>query len=883
MMNGESTNHVAVSLGLLIAGLSWCTDCSGQQLFTEASGRAIPLVPAEANRLELVDLDSDGDLDLLVADQTSPGISVLENDGFGRFLDVTETRLGIDQVLGATFGIGDVDGDGDPDVVVVSRSLPQQTLLLNDGNGTLSEAPGTPLPFVKRQYREVVVFDADGDLDLDLFLAGRNQDRLLFNDGSGVFTDETALRLPVENEDARRAVAADLDGDGDLDLALAIDDRSISPSYPRIPIYLNDGTGSFSIAPSNQVPSLSGFVHDVEAFDVDGDGDTDLALASIPRGVDILENDGQGSFTFSTSPPPIGGNREIECLTALDVENDGDLDLVGGRIQIQGSAQLFVNDGNGNFALDETGRLPIDNQSTEDIISGDVDGNGSSDLVLGHFNFRDQSLGTKDLYLNDGSGHFRSVTAKRLLQERRFSRAAASADFDSDGFADLYVVNSLQPDQLLLNDGFGNFIEAAPSRLPPTDQNGSAVIAEDFDLDGNIDLFIATLVGPSRLYLNDGTATFTDASDRVAPNSNLRTGFAQTADLDLDGDLDIVLAGSRITNSPEDRILLNDGTGFFTLAPMSSLPSIASSTVGLAVGDFDGDLDADIIVAKNRGIEIRLYLNDGNAVFSDSGTDLFPLIGGGSFSSNACVGGDTDGDGDLDLIVGVFGRDEYLLNNGDGTFENVSTTLLQSSLLTTFSTDLVDIDLDGDLDLLRTFNPGPFRTSISVALNDGSGAFSEFGIEASRSFDAPPTALFASDLDGDRDPDLVFLNNEQNRMLLNRTVQLDAPFELRSGASFRFEFSARSGPQSLSDLVFAYLALESTRVDVGTLGTLQLAGSTAPIAPILLPRPQSDGSIIFDVPAGAALVGAELFAQALVVSFPIGGRLTNAIRAVVID
>ncbi|NKB72220.1 MAG: T9SS type A sorting domain-containing protein [Candidatus Latescibacteria bacterium] len=224
----------------------------------------------------------------------------------------------------------------------------------------------------------------------------------------------------------------------------------------------------------------------------------------------------------------------------------------------------------------------------------------------------------------------------------------------------------------------------------------------------------------NELYLNDGEGFFTDASDRLPVEG--RSNAALVADLDGDGAADILIG-----NNGQNNLLLNDGDGFFVDAT-DRLPTRRDITQDIELGDIDGDLD---LLVGNEGAN-QLLLNDGNGFFAADQPDRLPLRADTEETREADLG-DADGDGDLDIYLAnvvLFNRNgtlspqnRLLLNDGGGFFTDVTAAQLPQDQGNSFDGDFIDLDQDGDLDLI-TANALP-SDLYRAYLNDGSGTFTE--------------------------------------------------------------------------------------------------------------------------------------------------------------
>ena len=280
--------------------------------------------------------------------------------------------------------------------------------------------------------------------------------------------------------------------------------------------------------------------------------------------------------------------------------------------------------------------------------------------------------------------------------------------------------------------------------------------AGDFNGDGRIDVVAINRNGPPNLYLNNGDRTFSnrvlalDATWTTASNPR-----GAVADFNGDGSLDFVNVNSF---GQPNRLALNDGTGHFTASALPVFQNIGpysfDSNRAIAAGDFDGDGDVDLALVGFYYAWIMR--NDGTGLFTIE--NPIPVFNGnGSFVLHL-TSGDVDNDGDLDLYMSGFYRDELLLNDGTGAF-SLSAAPLDDQRNEV--TRLADVDSDGYLDLLM--GPVYLTRAGTVWLNDQRGNFSrsvyEFSADLARD-------IGVGDFDGDGDVD-VFLRDLFNSVSLN--------------------------------------------------------------------------------------------------------------------
>ena len=333
-----------------------------------------------AGRPVLADMDRDGDLDVVLAcgtccgsrpDPRSGKVVVLENDGSGRLRPLADAV-----VIGPSarkIAVGDLDGDGLPDVAVAEHDTYAVHLLQNLGGGRLvafADSPVAAAVGARPHTHEIALADLDGDRVLDVLTTNANDHAIsvLRGDGKGRMAPVPGSPFATVARHPYDALAiADFDGDGDVDVVVPLlRDGRLALLRGR-----GDGALSGDAADLVVVSARPGYVL---AADVDRDGDVDVLGSHDDTGVlDVLINDGRGHFAA-------GGvelSQPIWGLAAADLDGDGDLDLVCGA-QNGADVQLLRGDGRGGFVAWQS--LTAGRQANH-VAVGDLDHDGRADIV----------------------------------------------------------------------------------------------------------------------------------------------------------------------------------------------------------------------------------------------------------------------------------------------------------------------------------------------------------------------------------------------------------------------------------------------------------------------------------------------------------------------
>ncbi|HMQ47132.1 MAG TPA: FG-GAP-like repeat-containing protein [Saprospiraceae bacterium] len=343
--------------------------------------------------------------------------------------------------------------------------------------------------------------------------------------------------------------------------------------------------------------------------------------------------------------PDNGAKGQSMDVRAADLDNDGDLDIVLAN-EFQANT-LLMNGGNGIFSNGTSGNLPQEVHDSEDVAIADFNNDGFLDLVF--CSEDDITLGWSNVheyYLGNGTGQF--VTASFQPSDSE-ANAVVSTDLNLDGFPDLLFGNN-GGTGVLINDGTGQFISAT-ERVPQLQRTTQDLAMADVDMDGDLDLMEGNENG-NVLCLNDGQGFFSDVSASHLPQGlNIETRKIAFGDIDQDGDVDVFLSNVAFIpgKMPQNRLFENDGSGHYTDITATHLPSDSDHTIDGIFEDLDLDGDLDLIVANVFGAPVKIYENAGDGHFGDATLSVLGMY----YYRDALgvIAEDFNGDGLNDLYI----------------------------------------------------------------------------------------------------------------------------------------------------------------------------------------------------------------------------------------
>ncbi|MGA2136269.1 MAG: VCBS repeat-containing protein [Bryobacteraceae bacterium] len=527
------------------------------------------------------------------------------------------------------------------------------------------------------------------------------------------------------------AGVADFNGDGIMDIAAA---DAIGEARVML------GTGN--LAYTTTFYAGPGQCESIVIADFNNDGHPDFAIGVASfSGLGVYINNGDGTFSGPTIYPAANSFG----LAAADVDNDGNLDIIG-----QGFVMLGLGDGrfedpaplvrvSPRGAGLRAGVAPkVTSIIGGPVQSADLNGDGNMDVV---------TIGTEEeiggVFLGNGNGTFRAPPKGSTCSF--IGTAVAIADFNNDGIPDLAFSSTGEVNVCLGNgDGtFGKTITLSNGGNYP----GQSIVAADLNGDGNMDIAVVdlnrgggttALFSPMAVFYGKGNGAF-------EPAQVFATIFPfdiAVGDLNGDGIPDLVVAGGEET---DPLIFAFLGTPSGKLAAAKNFKVGVEAPQALAVGDFSGDGNLDLAVTGSKSNDVSILLGNGNDGFTAGGTFATGPAPAG------VVTGDFNGDGKLDLAVVNSGLDNVsiLLGNGDGTFQTAQNFGAGQKPIYAV---VGDFNGDGRLDLAVTNSAG---NNVSILLGKGDGTF---GDPTNFATGSEPEFIAAGDLNGDGKLDLAIAN-----------------------------------------------------------------------------------------------------------------------------
>ena len=729
-----------------------------------------------ANALVIGDWNGDGKVDLAVSGYY--GIYILLGNGDGTFQAASSVCT---SCYPTSMAAGDFNGDGKADLVASTNTGGAAAIvMLGNGDGTFQSALKYSTPANIGSFVSVGDLNGDGKVDFAVLYAPNVY--VFLGNGDGTFS--TAISSNIATQ-AFGLALADLDGDGKLDLVSG-SNSTLSTVYTA----LGNGDGSFqagvaSTGPSAQLSALA-------VADVNGDGRPDVIASNGAAGqIYIFLGNGNGSLQAPVAYPV---PWESAGVALADFNGDGRVDVAAtiyanpGQISILlGGAipdlTVALTHGNGftqgqsgatykavvsNIgAVASSGAVGLTLTLPSGFSATGISGSGWTCVLASVTCTRSDSLAVNSAYpsvfvtLNVGNTPG-SVTGLAMVSggnDQNNSNNTASDTTNVRYATTIALTSSPNPST------FGH-----PVTLTATVGNGTGKVTF---YDGGSVLGIAAISGSKAAFttsllasgpraltaLSDGDSTYgpalsavqTQTVTPVSANGALQSSSYKVgsnpngvvvADVNNDGKADILTA-----NASSISLLLGNGDGSFQPA-VTAVTTTASYASGLVVGDMNGDGKLDLVFFSSTST-VSLALGNGDGTFQPPTAIGNPTLG---FFQGGLAVGDFNRDGLADILALSGTGVTFYAGNGDGTFQAGASTLI--TLWNSGLTTLIDMNGDGNLDIVSS--SGSYSSSVSVNLGLGDGTFSTTAITQS-SPAVYPDAAIAGDFNGDGKPDLLQL------------------------------------------------------------------------------------------------------------------------------
>ena len=702
----------------------------------------------------MADVDNDGFLDIYLANLVAEN-SLFHNNGDGTFTNIIGSSRATDRqiAMGAIFF--DYDNDNDQDLYLTHDDYQANILYRNDGNNKFKDVSEEAGVAYEGLGMGVDAADFNNDGFMDLYVTNMLKNVLYLNNGDGTFTDISESAGVDDDGMGWGTTWIDFDNDGKKDLYLS-NDSDFFPN-PNI-LYQNNGEMVFSIVSDNSVVNSPNEGYATACADFDNNGWPDLLVANLDTQNQLFINEGSGKNWIKVRLAGTESNAYA----------------VGARVEIHTSEEILVDEvttGSGyssqnsftlHFGLD-------DHASVDQLVIRWPSGLTETfeELEANHYYVVKEDRWIR--YEEDSrlTPNFIDVSDLSGIAAPGSNNGVSLADYDNDGDEDIYISRLANFSNLLFeNRGNGNFTEV--SGLAGLAFDGSTVVScwGDINNDGLKDLYLGIHKDNDRLYLNNGDKTFTDITADARINNDLKPNSLNMADVDNDGDLDIYVA-----NLIGQNILYrNNGDNTFTNVIQSSGALDTNIAMGSIFFDYDNDKDQDLLLTNDGFDEYVMYRNDGSGRFTDVSAETGLNYPGQAMGVDVA---DYNNDGFMDVYVTNLLENVLFENNGDGTFSNVSSFAGIEDPGMGWGIVWVDYNNDGrqDIYIANDSNFSPYSNKLYH--NKGNGEFIEISQDSPlySFYGGYGSAIADFDNNGTQDIFLANLNGIGNQLFMNQNLE----------------------------------------------------------------------------------------------------------------
>lgn len=698
--------------------------------FTEISKQIGINLGGNAHHALIFDYNNDGWLDLyLINSQPHAQANLLFRNDRGTLTNVTESAGVGDTGDGYGGAYGDFDNDGYVDIYVVNADG-ANLLYHNNGDGTFANIAYEAGVDNPHNSRAAVTADFDNDGDLDIYLVNDGQENALYyNSGAnnnwlkvkaeGKITNRDAMGALIEVVANGKRFTRLVDGNpgwgsqSSLMAEFGLGQATIVDSLIiRWPSGIVQDT---TIVAVNQTIKLTETVlaHDlaiqkilspkakattgvpvtpqivIKNFGFNSESNfevichVDTAGIEIYRAVETIDQIPifqEQKVTFSDFIPPAPGHYQFAFFT----------NLLSDQKRANDSLAVIIDVTRYSFFVNLSGELNLaGNGSGYAIAIGDYNNDDHLDIYV--TNYGDVNT----LYKNNNDATFSNVTSVARVGDSGAGTGCIFADYNNDGFADIYVNNDDNGNNVLYRNTGHNYFNAVTAQAGVSHKADSkGAVFFDYNNDGYMDIYCSIDGGqPNILYKNKGDGTFANATAEAGVGHTGHNAGICAGDYDNDGDIDLFVA-DRHGNSALYR---NNGDGTFTDVAAQAGVRDSGNAHGVAFGDFDNDGFLDLIVTTADGNPPYLYHNNKNGRFTNIAASAG--INGSGWIGHGVMLLDYDNDGYPDIFI-VDGENDVLYhNNGNGTFSDISNEVDIIDNVNGWGSAFFDYDRDGDLDI----------------------------------------------------------------------------------------------------------------------------------------------------------------------------------------
>jgi Ca2+-binding RTX toxin-like protein len=747
--------------------------------------------------VSVVDVNGDGNADVVAATGSSDNVAVLLGNGEGA-LQAVWAFCDPESV-----SVGDVSGDGVPDIVTANRNSDDVSVLLGDGGGTFQT---TVNYHVGDGPRDVLLVDLNKDSVFDIVTVNELSDNasVLLGHGDGSF--QSALNVTV-GDSPFSVSSGDLNGDGKLDIVTANRDSN------NVSVLTGNGDGTFATAVNYGAESGT---TSVSVGDVTEDGTLDIVAANqFSDSVSIFVGNGDGTFQAAQNYP--AGDWPLS-VSVEDTDGDGTLDIVTAN-RTTDTVSVLRGVGDGTFPT--VVQYPVGDFPSS-LFLFDVSDDGVLDLVTANFNSDDVSV-----LVGKSDGTFQSSISYTM------GNAPASVsvgDVTGDGVADIVTANQYS-DNLSILVGTGARLLTLPTLdggLDVLPLRGTPIVfGEAFGetwwiaRTGQVTEYVLWSHGESKglrqraqlsagftdqrsitlrasgsslaMFSNDEFYEYDPETNEVTATRGADGTFQAATeksvgddprsmsltDVDADGVLDIVTANLASDNVS---VLTGNADGTFETAVNFST---GDGPFSVAVGDVTGDGVLDIVAANIFGDDVSVLLGDGDGGFQDT-VNYSVGAGCSGWDGYYCrplsvALSDVNSDGQMDIITANQNSDNVtvLLGNGNGTFQSGISYPAGDD---PFAMSLGDVNADDIVDIVTA---NLYSNDMSVLLGNADGTFNA---AMNYAVGDAPLSVSLGDVDRDGATDIVtvtFHNENVSVLLGNGDGTFDAPINFEAGGAPR--------------------------------------------------------------------------------------------------